>query len=147
VYDFARSIEDGATVPLYYENRIPEVQLTNQELNRDLEALLQSIRAAARAAAPQAQERLSYRMPSLFQYGVLLHYAAFKQHIGLFPPVTEPVLREKAARYAGPKGNLQLTTRARCSATTSASMTSRARSRTAPRCRCTTRWSASSSWL
>jgi len=74
----------------------------------DVQALLQSIRAAARAAAPQAQERLSYRMPSLFQYGVLLHYAAFKQHIGLFPPVTEPVLREKAARYAGPKGNLQL---------------------------------------
>ncbi len=41
VYDFARSIEDGATVPLYYENRIPEVQLTNQELNRDLEVLLE----------------------------------------------------------------------------------------------------------
>lgn len=42
VYDFARSIEDGATVPLYYENRIPEVQLTNQDLNRDLEALLEA---------------------------------------------------------------------------------------------------------
>lgn len=42
VYDFARSIEDGATVPLYYENRIPEVQLTNQDLSRDLEALLES---------------------------------------------------------------------------------------------------------
>lgn len=41
VYDFARSIEDGATVPLYYENRIPELQLTNQDLNRDLEALLE----------------------------------------------------------------------------------------------------------
>ncbi len=40
VYDFARSIEDGATVPLYYENRIPEVQLTNEGLNEDLEALL-----------------------------------------------------------------------------------------------------------
>ncbi|WP_284449157.1 type I restriction endonuclease subunit R [Pseudoxanthomonas mexicana] len=42
VYDFARSIEDGATVPLYYENRIPEVQLTNQDLNRDLEVLLEA---------------------------------------------------------------------------------------------------------
>jgi uncharacterized protein YdhG (YjbR/CyaY superfamily) len=74
----------------------------------DVQALLQSIRAAARAVAPQAQERLSYGMPTLFQHGVLLHFGAFKQHIGLFPPVTEPVLREKAARYAGPKGNLQL---------------------------------------
>ena len=42
VYDFARSIEDGATVPLYYENRIPEVQLTNDDLDRDLEALLEA---------------------------------------------------------------------------------------------------------
>jgi len=42
VYDFARSIEDGATVPLYYENRIPEVQLTNEDLNKDLESLLEA---------------------------------------------------------------------------------------------------------
>ena len=42
VYDFARSIEDGATVPLYYENRIPEVQLTNKDLNQDMEDLLES---------------------------------------------------------------------------------------------------------
>lgn len=42
VYDFARSIEDHATVPLYYENRIPEVQLTNENLSRDLETLLEA---------------------------------------------------------------------------------------------------------
>ena len=41
VYNFAQSIEDGATVPLYYENRIPELQLTNQELNSDMERLLE----------------------------------------------------------------------------------------------------------
>lgn len=42
VYDFARSIEDGATVPLYYENRIPEVQLTNEDLGKELGALLEA---------------------------------------------------------------------------------------------------------
>lgn len=41
VYDFARSIEDGATVPLYYENRTPELQLTNENLNKDIERLLE----------------------------------------------------------------------------------------------------------
>ena len=41
VYDFARSIEDGATVPLYYENRTPELQLTNENLNQDIEQLLE----------------------------------------------------------------------------------------------------------
>ncbi len=41
VYDFRQSVEDGATVPLYYENRIPELQLTNENLNEDMERLLE----------------------------------------------------------------------------------------------------------
>jgi len=42
VYDFKQSIDDGATVPLYYENRVPKVRLTNEELNEDLEQLLEA---------------------------------------------------------------------------------------------------------
>ena len=41
VYDFGQSIKDGATVPLYYENRIPELQLTNEALGDELDALLE----------------------------------------------------------------------------------------------------------
>lgn len=41
VYNFAQSIEDGATVPLFYENRTPELQLTNENLGDDLEKLLE----------------------------------------------------------------------------------------------------------
>lgn len=73
-----------------------------------VQAQLQAVRAAARQAAPQAEERISYRMPALFQHGVLLYYAAFNKHIGLYPPVADEALRARAARYAGPKGNLQL---------------------------------------
>ena len=51
VYDFARSIEDGATVPLYYENRTPELQITNENLNRDIENLLE------KAELDEAQEK------------------------------------------------------------------------------------------
>lgn len=40
IYNFRQSIEDGATVPLYYENRIPELQLTNDHLKEDLEDLI-----------------------------------------------------------------------------------------------------------
>lgn len=50
VYDFKQSIEDGATVPLYYENRIPELELTNDELNEDMNELLE------RAELDDAQE-------------------------------------------------------------------------------------------
>lgn len=40
IYNFKQSVDDGATVPLYYENRIPELQLTNKELNEDLQRLI-----------------------------------------------------------------------------------------------------------
>lgn len=41
IYNFKQSIEDQATVPLYYENRVPEVQLTNEQLNEDMQRLLE----------------------------------------------------------------------------------------------------------
>jgi type I restriction enzyme R subunit len=40
IYNFRQSVEDGATVPLYYENRIPELQLTNEALNEDLDRVI-----------------------------------------------------------------------------------------------------------
>ena len=42
IYNFRQSIEDGATVPLFYENRIPELQLANEHFKDDLEALIES---------------------------------------------------------------------------------------------------------
>ncbi|MBA3688386.1 MAG: type I restriction endonuclease subunit R [Chloroflexi bacterium] len=41
VYNFRQSIEDKATVPLFYEKRVPEVQLINEDLNRDMERILE----------------------------------------------------------------------------------------------------------
>jgi len=51
IYNFRQSIEDGATVPLYYENRIPEVQLTNEHLDEDLNKIIDE------AMLDQDQER------------------------------------------------------------------------------------------
>lgn len=41
IYNFKQSVDDNATVPLYYENRIPEVQLRNEDLNEDLERIIE----------------------------------------------------------------------------------------------------------
>ena len=41
IYDFQQSVEDGATVPLFYENRTPELHLTNPDLNEDIYALIE----------------------------------------------------------------------------------------------------------
>jgi len=42
IYDFQQSVEDGATVPLYYENRTPELQLVNPDLNEDIYNLIEA---------------------------------------------------------------------------------------------------------
>jgi uncharacterized protein YdhG (YjbR/CyaY superfamily) len=71
--------------------------------------ILKKIRATVRKAAPQAAEKLSYRMPAFFQDGVLIYFAAFNHHIGLYPPVRgDEKLMAAASPYRGPKGNLQL---------------------------------------
>lgn len=75
----------------------------------DIQAVLQRIRQTVKAAAPEAEETISYRMPAFKQNGVLLYFAAFKGHIGIFPPVRgDDNLMRAVKPYAGPKGNLQL---------------------------------------
>ena len=70
--------------------------------------LLEEIRRVVRAAAPEAEELISYRMPAFRQHGILVFFAAFKHHIGVFPPVSGDARLEQAAQpYAGPKGNLR----------------------------------------
>jgi uncharacterized protein YdhG (YjbR/CyaY superfamily) len=74
----------------------------------DVQALFNKVRRAIRAAAPKATEVISYNIPAFRQNGLLVYFAAFKNHIGLYPPVRGNVSLEKAvAKYAGPKGNLQ----------------------------------------
>jgi len=74
----------------------------------ELQAILKEIRRTVRKSAPQAQEKISYRMPAFFLDGVLVYFAAFKMHIGLYPPVKgAPKLPKNLARYRGPKGNLK----------------------------------------
>lgn len=78
-----------------------------EQFPREIQEILNTVRAVVRSAAPRAEERISYRMPAVFENGAVVYFAAFKHHIGLFPPVEDPVVRAKVARYAGPKGNLQ----------------------------------------
>lgn len=71
-------------------------------------AILRKIRTTIRKAAPDADEKISYRMPTFTLGGNLVHFAAFKNHIGFYPPVRgDEKLRKDIAVYAGEKGNLR----------------------------------------
>ena len=74
----------------------------------ELQEILEKIRLTIRGAAPAAQEAISYGIPTFKLNGNLVHFAAFKEHIGFFPPVRGDAKLVKAvAQYAGPKGNLR----------------------------------------
>jgi uncharacterized protein YdhG (YjbR/CyaY superfamily) len=74
----------------------------------DVQVILNRIRRTIRDAAPSAQETISYQMPAFRQHGILMYFAAWRNHIGLYPPVSGDARLEKAlAPYAGEKGNLQ----------------------------------------
>jgi uncharacterized protein YdhG (YjbR/CyaY superfamily) len=74
----------------------------------EVQAILEKIRATVRKAAPKATEKISYQMPAFTLDGVLIYFAAFKKHIGVYPPVRgDETLMKQVAPYQGPKGNLQ----------------------------------------
>jgi uncharacterized protein YdhG (YjbR/CyaY superfamily) len=74
----------------------------------DVQAILQQVRLTISSAAPEAKETISYLMPAFKLHGMLVYFAAWEKHIGLYPPIVGDKALEKAvARYAGPKGNLQ----------------------------------------
>jgi uncharacterized protein YdhG (YjbR/CyaY superfamily) len=74
----------------------------------EVQAILERIRLTIRQAAPDAQETISYRIPAFTLYGILVYFAAFKKHIGLYPPVRgDSDLEKSISTYAGEKGNLQ----------------------------------------
>ena len=85
------------TIDQYIAGCAPEVRTT-----------LEKLRATIRRAAPGATEVLSYRMPAFRLHGMLVYFAAFKKHIGMFPPLRgDAKLQAAASKYAGPKGNLK----------------------------------------
>ncbi len=73
----------------------------------EVQHILGEIRLTIRKAAPEAEETISYGMPTFVLHGPLVYFGAFKKHIGFYPPVRDEKLRREASLYAGEKGNLQ----------------------------------------
>ena len=75
---------------------------------QEIRLLLEEIRLAIRNAAPEATEAMSYQMPTFRLKGNLIHFAAFKNHIGLYPaPTGIEAFRKELSVYKGGKGSVQ----------------------------------------
>ena len=72
-----------------------------------IQKLLQEIRATIKKAAPQAEEVISYGMPAFRHNGVLVWFAAFKNHIGFYPiPSGIEAFKEELSAFKGTKGSI-----------------------------------------
>jgi len=59
-------------------------------------------------AAPDAQEKISYQMPTFYLYGNLVHFAAFAHHIGFYPtPHGVTAYEKELSKYKQGKGSVQ----------------------------------------
>jgi uncharacterized protein YdhG (YjbR/CyaY superfamily) len=74
----------------------------------NIQELLKEMRAAIKEAAPEAEEVISYQMPAYKFHGMLIYFAAFKNHIGLYPRVSGiETFKDELSVYKGAKGSVQ----------------------------------------
>ena len=71
--------------------------------------MMEQLRETIKQAAPQAEEMISYNMPSFKFQGVLVYYAAHKGHIGFYPgsAVTISIFKDDLVNYKTSKGTIQ----------------------------------------
>ena len=76
---------------------------------KETQKILKDIRATIKAAAPDAEEKISYQMPTFFLNGNLIHFAAYKNHIGIYPtPNGIESFKKELSKYKGAKGSVRL---------------------------------------
>lgn len=75
----------------------------------DVQIILEKIRETIHKAAPAAIEKISYSMPAFDQNGIVVYFAAFKNHIGLYAlPSGHEEFKEELSIYKSGKGSVQL---------------------------------------
>jgi len=74
----------------------------------DVQEILEKIRMTIREAAPDAEEKISYQMPTFTMKGNLVHFAAYRKHIGLYPaPRGIEKFKKELSAYEGAKGSVR----------------------------------------
>lgn len=74
----------------------------------EVQEILKTLRNVIQESAPDATEKISYQMPTFVLHGNLVHFAAFKNHIGFYPaPSGIEAFKEELSQYKGAKGSVQ----------------------------------------
>ena len=78
---------------------------------KEVQVYLQKLRQTIKSAAPNAEETISYKMPAFRYHGMLVYFAAFKNHYSLFPANGSIIatMNEELKKYKTGKGTIQFT--------------------------------------
>ena len=77
-------------------------------LPKDTQKIMQQIRSTIKKAAPDAEETIKYGIPTFVLHGNLVHFSAYKNHIGFYPaPSGIEVFRKELSVYEGAKGSVK----------------------------------------
>lgn len=75
----------------------------------DIQKILESLRKVIKETAPAAKEKISYQMPTFYLHGNLVHFAAYKNHIGFYPTSSGiAAFQQEISNYKNSKGAVQL---------------------------------------
>jgi uncharacterized protein YdhG (YjbR/CyaY superfamily) len=78
------------------------------DFSPEVQTILNTLRAVIKEAAPDADEKISYQMPTYALRGNLVHFAAYKNHIGFYPaPSGIEAFKDELSAYKGAKGSVQ----------------------------------------
>ena len=74
----------------------------------EVQEILKKLRKVIKESAPRAEEKISYQMPTFALHGNLVHFAAYKNHIGFYPtPSGIDAFKHELSEYKGAKGSVQ----------------------------------------
>ncbi|MDR1117397.1 MAG: DUF1801 domain-containing protein [Oscillospiraceae bacterium] len=93
----------------HFCGKIETIDQYISEQAEDVQPILQKIRETIRAAAPDAKEKISWQMPTFWLGENLIHFAAAKKHIGIYPGgEATTVFAARLVEYKTAKGTIQL---------------------------------------
>lgn len=107
------SQDEGGLLYLYInsaimKNTAPDIDTYIADFPEAVQAILQQVRATIHKAAPEATEDIKYAIPTFVLKGNLVHFAAFKSHIGFYPtPTGIEEFEQELSVYKQGKGSVQ----------------------------------------
>jgi uncharacterized protein YdhG (YjbR/CyaY superfamily) len=89
-------------------NQYHNIDMYIAEFPKETQLILEEFRATIQNAAPEAEEIISYQMPAFKYHGILVYFAAYKNHIGFYPTGSAiAAFQKEIAEYKSAKGSVQ----------------------------------------